>query len=262
MTDDFVDVHVHTDASDCAREMPVEVVLGLAKERGTRFIVTDHAFHIFFGPERPWSLFSEEAGAIVDAEASAAPERFERYLSRVTRAFEGVAPVGTELDVLPDERLVIPEGYVERFAFVLGTVHFLLAAHRKEPAGAVYDEFRRQTRRLMESGSIQAFAHPFRVLAQDELPVSDDLLEWVVDLAGENGVALEINSHKQFAELDVRLAIACVRAGVRLATGTDSHEPSEFGDFSYHRRILDVVRERAEDSDPLIYAPNTALTER
>ena len=262
MPDDFVDIHVHTDASDCARDMPVPVVLDLAAETGARFIVTDHAFQIFFGPARPWSLFSEEAGAIVDEEGPAAPERFERYLERMTRAFDGVAPVGIELDVLPDERIVIPEGYIARFPFVLGTVHFLLAAHRKQSPGAILEEFRRQTRRMLESGMVHALAHPFRVLAQDDLPVDDDLIEWVVALARRNDVALEINAHKQHDDIDVRTTVACVRAGAQIAIGTDSHEPSEFGDFSYHRTILDAVRERGEDPDPLIYEPDIQRLER
>jgi len=256
MPDDLVDIHVHTDASDCAPDMPVPVVLDLAAETGARFIVTDHAFQIFFGPKRPWSLFSEEAGAIVDEETPAAPERFERYLERMTRAFDGVAPIGIELDVLPDERIVIPDGFIERFPFVLGTVHFLLAAHRKRSTPAILDEFRRQTRRIIESGMVHALAHPFRVLAQDDLPVGDDLIEWLVDLAREHDVAVEINAHKQHADIDVRTALACVRAGARIAMGTDSHEPSEFGDFSYHRTILDAVRERGEDPDPLMYEPD------
>ena len=262
MRDDVVDVHLHTDASDCAPDMPVATVLELARRGSTRFIVTDHAFQIFFGPKRPWSLFSEEAGAIMDEEAPVARERFERYLERMTHAFDGVAPVGIELDVLPDERIVIPDGIIERFPFVLGTVHFLLAAHRKQSAPAVLDEFRRQTRRLVESGLVHALAHPFRVLAQDDLPVDDDLVEWIVDLARRHDVTLEVNAHKQHGDIDVRMAVACVRTGTRIAIGTDSHEPSEFGDFSYHRRILDAVRERGEDPDPVIYEPAIESRER
>jgi len=260
MADDFVDVHVHTDASDCAPDMHVPVVMDLAERTGVRFILTDHAFHIFC-PGRPWALFSGEATAVVDEEAPRAPERFERHIARITRAFAGVAPVGIELDVLPDGRFVMPEGYIERFALVLGSVHFLLAAHRKEATDSILEEFRGQARRLVESGSVDVLAHPFRVLAQDELPVSDDLMDWVVDLSLDNDVALEINSHKQYVELDVRMAVKCASAGVKLAIGTDSHEPGEFGDFTYHREILDAVRERGEDPEGLIYDPSINLPE-
>ena len=262
MTCNFVDIHVHTDASDCAPDMHVSTVLDLARETDARFIVTDHAFQIFFGPKRPWSLFTENAGAIMDEEAPAAPERFECYLTRMTPLFDGVAPIGIELDVLPDERIVIPEDYIDRFPFILGTVHFLLAAHRKRSTRAILAEFRRQARRILESGMIHALAHPFRVLAQHDLPVDDALIEWVVDLAHRHEVAVEINAHKQHPDIDVRTALACVRAGAQIATGTDSHEPSEFGDFSYHRTILDAVRERGEDPDPLIYEPDIQRLER
>ena len=57
---------------------------------------------------------------------------------------------------------------------------------------------------------------------------------------------------KQHFDIDVRTAVACVRAGARLAMATDSHEPGEFGDFSYHAEVLAAVRERSLDPAPLI----------
>ena len=232
--------------------MSFEYLAAQAVATGGRFAVTDHSCHIFFGVKRAWALFREEAPRAFDEERAAAPERFERYLARVRSHLNGAVPVGLELDVTHDGRIVLPDGYADRFWPVVGAVHWLISAERKESERKILEEFRRQTDWILDSRLPTILAHPFRVLAQDELPISDALIEWVVSRALEGGAAIEINAHKQHFETDVRTCLACARAGARLAMATDSHEPAEFGDFSYHREVLNAVRERGLEPDPLV----------
>ena len=246
------DVHVHSNASDCAHDMPFEYLAAEAGETGGRFALTDHSCHVFLGEKRAWALFGEGGPRAFDEERAAAPERFERYLASVQRGLNGAVPVGLELDVTYDGRIVLPDGYADRFWPVVGAVHWLISAERGQSERTIFEEFRRQTDWILDSRLPTILAHPFRMLAYHELSVSDALIEWVVSRALDHDVAVEINSHKQHFEIDVRTCAACVRAGVRLALATDSHEPAEFGDFSYHEKVLAAVRERGLDPNPLI----------
>lgn len=235
--------------------MATDFLLAQVRHGASRFALTDHSCHIFFDAGNLWAVFSEDAPAHYDRAAASAAERFERYLANVRPQFGADTPVGLELDVIHDGRFAIPDGYLALFRPVLGSVHFLVSAARSESHAQIEAEFRRQVRWFLEDTAIQILAHPFRVLAQDGIPVSDSLLEWVVESALEAGVALEINSHKQYEDVDVRMAAHCARAGVPLAVGTDSHDRREFGEFSYHRRILAVVRDRCDGLEPQFYDP-------
>ena len=232
--------------------MSVEFLRDRADERPGSFALTDHSGQIFFGKPDAWAGFTEAAPAVYDRERPAARERFDRYLEGIAADFAGLLPVGLELDVIHDGRIVIPDGYAARFRPVLGSVHFLATAHRDSSADRIEREYRQQVSWLIESEMIQVLAHPFRVLEQHDVPVSEGLLEWVVTRAMDAGIALEINSHKQLWGLDLRMASECVRAGVGLALATDSHDPTEFGDFSYQLRLLDAVRASGLDPDPLV----------
>jgi len=81
--------------------------------------------------------------------------------------------------------------------------------------------------------------HPYRLLLAAEVPVDDGLIRWTVDTAAAAGFALEINSHKQFADHDLAMVRLALEAGVPIALGTDTHRWSEFGDFSYHEQLLE-----------------------
>jgi histidinol phosphatase-like PHP family hydrolase len=84
------------------------------------------------------------------------------------------------------------------------------------------------------------------VMLAEDCPVADELMSWVVELAGAEGFALEINSHKQFPDEDLTMTRLASEAGVTIATGTDAHRRSEIGDFSYHAHILEAAGVRAE----------------
>ncbi|MFH0964085.1 MAG: hypothetical protein V2A58_08730 [Planctomycetota bacterium] len=200
-------------------------------------------------------MFREEAPKLFDEHAGEAEERFERYLANIASRLRGIALIGIELDVIHDGRFVIPDGRLADFYPVVGAVHFLLSASRKRPFREIEEEFRRQVSWFAERGGIDVLAHPFRVLAQDEIPVSDALVEWVVKRASEGGLALEINSHKQLFELDVRLAAEAMKAGALTAVGTDAHEPREFGEFSYHEMVFEAATERAQGAEVRLYIP-------
>jgi len=101
----------------------------------------------------------------------------------------------------------------------------------------VHDEFRFQVEALARHG-MQVLVHPFRLILSADVPVTEELLDWTVRFARDAGFALEINSHKQFPDCDLRMVRLALERGVTIAIGTDTHRTAEFGDFTYHEQIL------------------------
>jgi DNA polymerase (family 10) len=235
---DFTDCHVHTEYSACAEDVSLQRYAEFARTSDLVFAITDHSAHVFYPPGKAWAFWSEDAVPIYEANLEAGRERVERYLRQVRSLQRGGMLVGTELDVLPDGRLVFPEDELKGLDVVLGAVHSLPALRQKRPLTEVVTEYKFQAETLAAVG-MEVLAHPFRLILGEGHPVPDGLMAWLVELARDAGFALEINSHKQFPDEDLAMTRLALEAGVTLATGTDAHRWSEFGDFSYHARMLE-----------------------
>jgi DNA polymerase (family 10) len=160
-----------------------------------------------------------------------------RYLHHLRSLDHDSLLIGTELDILPDGRPVFPEDLLGEVDIRVGAVHAMATVRMGLPADKVMAEWRFQNRALIGLG-VEILAHPFRYLMTSKIPVADEDVDWIVDQAAAHNVALEVNSHYLFPELDRLMVRECLAKGVRIAIGTDAHRWSEVTDFSYHDRIL------------------------
>ncbi len=237
---DFFDCHTHSEFSSCAEDVTLSGYAEIARTTNTRFAVTDHSAQIFYPPDNRWGFWSDEAVELFEASRDGGRQRVEHWLQTLREAQTGGMLVGTELDVLPDGRRVFPDEMLETLDVVLGAVHSMPTLRDERPVAEIHDEFRFQVEALAGHG-IEVLVHPYRLLLAAEVPVPEGLVRWTVEAARELGFALEINSHKQYPEHDVLMARMALEEGVPLAIGTDTHRSSEFGDFSYHERVLAEV---------------------
>ncbi len=121
---------------------------------------------------------------------------------------------GTEVDILSDGKLDLPEKILEKLDIVIGAIH----------SGFKQDKVKMTRRiiRALENPYIHILAHPSgRLLgARDPYEVE---IEEVMEAAKKYGKALEINAYFERLDLD---DIHCRKAkemGIRVAIGTDSH---------------------------------------
>jgi DNA polymerase (family 10) len=121
---------------------------------------------------------------------------------------------GTEVDILSDGKLDLPEKILEKLDIVIGAIH----------SGFKQDKVKMTRRiiRALENPYIHILAHPSgRLLgARDPYEVEIDEL---MEVAKKYGKALEINAYFERLDLD---DIHCRKAkemGIRVAIGTDSH---------------------------------------
>jgi len=233
----FFDCHTHTEFSSCAEDVTLQGYVEIARTTPQTFAITDHSAQVFYPPDQRWGFWSEDAVEIFEGCQDGGRERITHYIETIRGAQCGGMFVGTELDVLPDGRKVFPDGLLASLDVIGGAVHYMPTLKAERPVEEVYEEFRFQVEALAGHG-MQVLVHPYRLILGDGVPVSDELLDWTVQFARDAGFALEINSHKQFPECDLRMVRAALEAGVTIAIGTDTHRTGEFGVFTYHEQIL------------------------
>ena len=253
----FFDCHTHTEFSACAEDVTLQGYVEIARESSQQFAITDHSAQMFYPPDNKWGFWTEDAVEIFEANREAGDRRITEYVETIRDAQCGGMLVGIELDVLPDGRKVFPDGLLGSLDVVAGAVHSMSTLRRARPVDEVYAEFREQVEALAGHG-MEVLVHPFRLVLADGIPVDDELLGWTVRAAAECGFAVEINSHKQFPDCDVRMVRLALEHDVTIAVGTDTHRSEEFGDFRYHEQILREAGLSAGTWNAHLYYPRTA----
>ncbi|MFP4250641.1 MAG: PHP domain-containing protein [Armatimonadota bacterium] len=233
----FFDCHTHTEFSACAEDVTLQGYVEIARESSQQFAITDHSAQMFYPQDNKWGFWTDEAVAIFEANREAGDRRIREYVKTIREAQCGGMFVGIELDVLPDGRKVFPDGLLGSLDVIGGAVHSMQTLRHERPVDEVYEEFRGQVDALAGHG-MDVLVHPYRLLLADEVPVTEELLDWTVSCALDRGFALEINAHKQFPREDVAMVRMALERGVTIAIGTDTHRTEEFGDFTYHEQIL------------------------
>ncbi|MDH7568087.1 MAG: PHP domain-containing protein [Armatimonadota bacterium] len=233
----FADYHLHTEHSYCCEDITAQRLADFARNWPHPLAITDHSAHFVYGPSVWRDFGSDAAAALMEARRTEARQAVLAYIEKMRSLMNGRALLGTELDVLPDGRPVFPEELLPRLDILVGAVHVLPSIRQSLPHAEVMREWRGQVTALMGLG-VHILAHPFRLLMQKQIPVTAEDVEWVVETARHHGAALELNSHYRFPELDRQMVSACLRAGVKVAIGTDAHRWDEVGAFSYHEAVL------------------------
>lgn len=175
-----------------------------------------------------WSAAAREAGyewiGITDHSGSAAyagglkagdvPRQHDE-IDAVNRSGDGCRVLkGVEADILADGSLDYGPDVLDRFDFVIGSIHTRF--------GMTADEMTERLLHAMEDPRLTILGHPTGrlLLARDPYPLD---LDRVLAAAAERGVAVEVNADPHRLDLDWR-ALGRARAlGVTVSIGADAH---------------------------------------
>lgn len=124
---------------------------------------------------------------------------------------------GIESDILADGRLDYDERFLERFDFVVGSIHSRFGMDGPRMTERVL--------RALDDPHLTVLAHPTGRLLLRRDPYAIDL-DAVIEKAAERGVALELNADPYRMDLEWRWCLAAKRAGVTIAIGPDAHSPA------------------------------------
>ena len=233
------DCHVHTPESACCEDTTLEKIREKAEKLNIKYAITDHSAHLYFPRELAWSMMRDDFPEVFEAHRKAGRKAIKEYIANLRKRN---LIVGVELDIYSDGSIVFEDDLFPEFDIVIGSIHLLDTLLKKKPEKMVIEEFKRLTLKLISCGEVDIIGHPFRMLSRADIPVSTELIHWLVNKCCEYNVALEINSHYKFPDIDLEMAISAMRKDVLLVKGSDAHAMKEFGDYSYHDEILQKAK--------------------
>jgi len=192
------DLHVHSNWSDGT--VPIAEMAAAAKARGYAYMaLTDHSQHTTIAHGLDAGRLSRQIDEI----------------DRLNDELDGFTVLkGSEVDILADGRLDLPDKILSRLDLVVAAVHQKFDLPRKA-----------QTERIvhaMDNRHVSIVAHPTGRLIGERDPYDVDM-EAVIAAAGARGCHLELNADPDRLDLnDINVHAAKV-AGVKVAISTDAH---------------------------------------
>jgi DNA polymerase (family 10) len=181
-----------------------------AKARGYDYIaITDHSQHDTVAH----GLDAGRLGRQIDD------------IDRLNEKLEGFTVLkGTEVDILADGRLDLPDKVLSRLDIVIAAVHYKFDLSRKLQTERII--------RAMDNRHVSIIAHPTGRLIGEREPYEVDV-EAMVAAAAARGCCLELNADPDRLDLTDIHAHAAKSASVRLAISTDAHAVAGFDNMRF-----------------------------
>ena len=201
------DLHIHTERSPDGR-MGLADVLHEAVDRGYEYVlVTDHTSGLRFGGLDEQGLVEQRA------EIDEARSRFPGL----------VVLHGAELNIDRDGGLDVNDETLSLLDMAVAGIHSHFDLDRGEQTARVLTALHHPTVRVL--------AHPTGRRIGIRPPLELDL-EAVIAAAVEQGVALEVNGHRDRLDLSAGLIEMAEAAGALFAADSDSHRVGEMGNVA------------------------------
>ncbi|HEX2779759.1 MAG TPA: DNA polymerase/3'-5' exonuclease PolX, partial [Gemmatimonadaceae bacterium] len=192
-------IHCHTRYSD--GKASVAEMAAAARERGWSYIgISDHSQAAFY------------AGGLKRDDVLRQHEEIDQLNETLGASFTVLK--GIEADILADGRLDYDAELLDRFDFVIGSIH-----NRFGMNGAPMTE---RVLRALDDPHLTVLAHPTGRLLLSRDPYDLDMSA-VLAKAAERGVAVELNADPHRLDLDWRVLREAKRLGVTIAIGPDAH---------------------------------------
>jgi len=202
------DLHAHTKATDgraSAREMALA-----AKAAGLSYLaITDHSRRLAMA-------------------RGLDPRRLEKQIAEIddlNRELSGIAVLkGSEVDILEDGSLDLPDSVLSRLDVVVAAVHGHFGLSRARQTGRILA--------ALDNPLVRILAHPTGRLIGEREPYDVDMLA-VMRKARSRGVALELNAHPDRLDLNEVHCRMAKDEGVMVAIGSDAHGVDGFEVLRY-----------------------------
>ncbi|MDB4870551.1 MAG: hypothetical protein JWL97_1555 [Gemmatimonadales bacterium] len=191
-------LHCHTDYSDGSATL--EEMANAAKDRGWSYLgISDHSESAFY------------AGGLKRDKLARQHDEIDRLNAEMKdfRILKGI-----EADILADGRLDYDAEILDRFDFVIGSIHSRFSM-----------EGEAMTKRVlaaMDDPHLTILAHPTGRLLLSREPYAINV-EAVLEKAAEVGVAVELNADPRRLDLDWRYCRQAKELGVTIEIGPDAH---------------------------------------
>jgi DNA polymerase (family 10) len=191
-------LHCHTDYSDGSATL--EEMANAAQELGWSYIgISDHSESAFY------------AGGLKRDKVARQHAEIDRLNSRMKgfRILKGI-----EADILADGRLDYDSDFLDRFDYVIGSIHSRFSMDG--------DTMTKRVLAAMDDPHLTILAHPTGRLLLSREPYPLDIPA-VLEKAAQVGVAVELNADPHRLDLDWRYCRDAKELGVTIEIGPDAH---------------------------------------
>ncbi|OGL44061.1 MAG: histidinol-phosphatase [Candidatus Schekmanbacteria bacterium RBG_13_48_7] len=200
--------HVHTTFSDGSNTL--EELVKACQQKGWKYIgISDH------------SKTAAYAGGLSIDQIYAQHESIDRLNSnnKKFQIFKGI-----ESDILTNGDLDYPDNILEKFDFIIASVHSNFRMSKKDMTDRII--------KALNNPHTTMLGHPTgRLLLSREAYELD--MEEVLETAAAMNVMIEINSHPYRLDLDWREVIKAKDKGIMLSVNPDAHNIEGLDDFRY-----------------------------
>jgi histidinol phosphatase-like PHP family hydrolase/calcineurin-like phosphoesterase family protein len=229
----FTDYHVHTHLAYCGENMDMVKTLQIAQLTGLdRVSFTEHAGQLYLSNEDYWSA-AYFASGLVNCKIE---NRMNDFFAAL-QATPGRFLSGLELDTDINGNFTAFQADIDRVNVKIGALHALHIDNFND-YDAVKKEFIYRTEQIVKN-NVDILAHPFRIFKRCNLPSAPELYAPVAKLLKRTNTAAEINLHTN--DPDPEFLLCCIKNGVKLSFGSDSHNLYEVGELHQHLAIMDSI---------------------
>jgi DNA polymerase (family 10) len=205
-------LHCHSRYSDGATT--IEEMATAAQARGWKYLgISDH------------SQAASYAGGMVRDTVLRQHDEIDT-LNQKLKGFRVLK--GIESDILADGSLDYDSETLDRFDYVIGSVHSRFSMDQAQMTTRIL--------RAMDDPHLTIIGHPTGRLLLRRQPFAVDL-DAIMERAAEAGIALELNCDPNRLDLDWRLLQEARRRGVTIEIGPDAHAPDELGFVEFGMQI-------------------------
>jgi DNA polymerase (family 10) len=203
------DLHVHTNATDGRSSL--RDMAAAASAAGFSYIaITDHTRHLAVA-------------------RGLDPVRLMKQLDEIDRVNDDLGGgttvlKGSEVDILEDGSLDLPETALKRLDLVVGAVHGAFALPRRKQTERIL--------RAMQSRYFTVLAHPTGRLLGSREAMDVDWLR-VIRVARDRGCFLEVNAQPERLDLDDARCRMAKDEGVLVAVSSDAHSTLELAHLRF-----------------------------
>ncbi len=191
-------LHCHSQYSD--GQATIAEMAAAAKARGWSYLgISDHSESAFY------------AGGLSRDSLAAQHEEIDR----VNETFDDFRVLkGIEADILADGRVDYDEALLERFDYVIASVHSRFGMDERAMTDRVL--------RALDCPHVTILGHPTGRLLLTREPYAIDM-DAVLDKAAARGVAVELNADPHRLDIDWTLCRRAKELGVAVEIGPDAH---------------------------------------
>jgi DNA polymerase (family 10) len=193
-------LHCHSNYSDGSAT--IAEMAEAARARGWRYLgISDHSQSAFYAGGLTRDEIRRQHDEIDEVNASLAPSGF--------RVLKGI-----EADILPCGRVDYDAEVLDRFDYVIGSIHSRFGMSEAQMTERVL--------KALDDPHLTVLGHPTGRLLLTREPYAIDM-NAVIERAGEVGASIELNADPHRLDLDWRMCRQAKEHGVLIEIGPDAH---------------------------------------